>query len=346
MGADILGIGVAAFIKRVQPDIRIVGVNTVDSSGMATSLEKGERLQMASVGLFSDGTAVKLIGAETYRICSKLVDDMVLVTVDEICAAIKDVFDDTRSILEPSGALGVAGIKKFLATRGSEITGANFVAVTSGANMNFDRLRFVAERSRIGEGRECLMSCKVDEKPGSFVSLYSLIHPRPLTEISYRYSDPYEAQLYVGFEISNGKQEIDDVLAAVNAQPNMTALDITENDMAKSHLRFLVGGRAPAKSLKNEKVYRFSFTERPGALKSFFDLLQKANTDGAASKGSLWNLTLLHYRNTGGDVAKVMVGMDVPAEDEASGKLKTFLESVGYNYVEETQNPVYHHFLR
>lgn len=159
-------IGIAAFIKRVQPSIRIVGVNTVDSSGMATSLQKGERVQLTSVGLFSDGTAVKLIGAETFRICSKLVDDVVLVTVDEICAAIKDVFDDTRSILEPSGALGVAGIKKFLATRGSHISGANFVAVTSGANMNFDRLRFVAERSRIGEGRECLISCKVDEKPG------------------------------------------------------------------------------------------------------------------------------------------------------------------------------------
>ena len=175
-------VGIAAFIKRVQPDIKVIGVNTVDSSGMATSLEKGAPTQLATVGLFSDGTAVKLVGAETYRICSKLVDDMILVTVDEICAAIKDTFDDTRSILEPSGALGVAGVRKYLAERGRNIVGGVFVAVTSGANMNFDRLRFVAERSRIGEGRECLVSCKVEEKPGRYPPsgrehlLHSFIH--------------------------------------------------------------------------------------------------------------------------------------------------------------------------
>lgn len=333
--------GVAAFIKRVQPDIKIIGVNTVDSTGMTTSLEKRERTLMSSVGLFSDGTAVKAIGVETFRICSHLVDDMVLVTVDEICAAIKDVFDDTRSILEPAGALGVAGIKKYLAGRGKAIEGATMVAVTSGANMNFDRLRFVAERSRIGEGRECLLSCRVEEKPGSFMKLYGLVYPRSLTEVSYRYCNAAEAHVYLAFDALNGKSEMEEVVANINAQEKMLAVDITENDMAKSHLRFLAGGRAPSGSLLNERLYRFQFPERPGSFKVFLESFQKMST-----AGQNWNLTLVHYRNTGGDTARILVGMDVPPTTKSSGQLLTFLDSVGYSWVDETDNTAYQHFLR
>ena len=335
--------GIAAFVKRVQPDVKIIGVNTVDSSGMTQSLQKGERLSLDKVGLFSDGTAVRAIGDETYRICANLVDDMVLVTVDEICAAIKDVFDDSRSILEPAGALGVAGVKKYLNERGSHIKGGVFVAVTSGANMNFDRLRFVCERSRIGEGKECLMSCKVEERPGSFMELYSMIYPRAVTEVSYRYSDPSEAHVYIAFEVTKGKREIDQVLANVNAHPSLAAVDITDNDMAKSHLRFLAGGRAPKSALTNEKLYRFTFPERPGSLKSFLDILRTASNPVGKKP---WNLSLLHYRNTGGDTAKVLVGIDIPAEAETDGQVESFLKQIGHSYVEETDNPVYQHFLR
>jgi threonine dehydratase len=333
--------GIAAFIKRVAPEIKIIGVNTEDSTSMATSLQRRERTTMPSVGLFSDGTAVRQIGEETYRISANLVDDMVLVTVDEICAAIKDVFEDTRSILEPAGALGVAGIKKFLQGRGKNIQGGVFVAVTSGANMNFDRLRFVSERSRIGEGKECLLSCKVEEKPGSLMRLYSKIFPRSVTEVSYRYSDAIQAQIYVAFELSKGKEEIKSVVESINSDPSMTAIDITDNDLAKSHLRFLVGGRAPKSALGNEKLYRFSFPERPGAFRLFFEQLKNASAGR-----DLWGLTLFHYRNTGGDMARVLIGMDIPPEAEADGSLQLFLKSLGFSFVEETNNTVYQHFLR
>lgn len=343
VGGGGLVAGVAAFIKRVQPNIKIFGVNTVDSVGMTTSLQLGKQTPVASVGLFADGTAVRTVGAETYRICSHLLDDMVLVNNDEICAAIKDVFEDTRSVLEPSGALGVAGIKKFLSERGSHITGGTFVAVTSGANMNFDRLRFVCERSRIGEGKECLLSCKVEEKPGSFMKLYLKILPRSMTEVSYRFSHPSEAHIYLAFEVTRGKQEMQEVIENINHDPAMEALDITENDVAKSHLRFLAGGRTVKNSIKNEKLYRFSFPERPGALKLFLEMLQDTNK---LPRSSAWNLTLIHYRNTGGDVARVLIGMDVPKESETSGELAKFLQQFGYSYVDETKNPVYDYFLQ
>lgn len=267
---------------------------------------------------------------------------MVLVTVDEICAAIKDVFDDTRSILEPSGALAVAGIKSFLADRGKALQNGVFVAITSGANMNFDRLRFVAERSRIGEGRECLLSCKVVEKPGSFMALYNYLYPRSITEISYRYGDADEAHIYIAFEpLDSSRQstERSELIAKINTHGEMNAIDITNNDMAKSHLRFLVGGRA---RLTNEKLYRFSFPERPGALRQFLDAMETVKTNSFSN----WNLTLMHYRNTAGDVARVLIGINVDTWDEEQGLLQKFLQQVNYEYVEETGNPVYEHFLR
>ncbi|KAI3634469.1 hypothetical protein MIR68_007380 [Amoeboaphelidium protococcarum] len=333
--------GIAAYVKRVQPNVRIIGVNTMDSAGLTQSLINGKLTVMDKVGLFSDGTAVRQVGQETFRICHNLVDDMILVSTDEICAAIKDVFDDTRSILEPSGALSVAGVKKFLAERGSGIKNGVFVAATSGANMNFDRLRFVCERSRIGEGKECLLSVKVEERPGSFMKLYELIYPRSVTELSYRFSDEKEAHIYIAFELlkSNSLSELHQVVSKINNQENMAAINITDNDMAKSHLRFLVGGRA---RLSREKLYRFFFPERQGALKTFFDTMNKVKTNNYTS----WNLTLVHYRNTGGDQARVLVGLNVPNWDEDQGLLAKFLAELNYPYTEETQNEVYDHFLR
>jgi threonine dehydratase len=209
--------------------------------------------------------------------------------------------------------------------------------------MNFDRLRFVCERSRIGEGKECLLSCKVEEKPGSFMKLYLKILPRSMTEVSYRFSHPSEAHIYLAFEVTRGKQEMQEVIENINHDPAMEALDITENDVAKSHLRFLAGGRTVKNSIKNEKLYRFSFPERPGALKLFLEMLQDTNK---LPRSSAWNLTLIHYRNTGGDVARVLIGMDVPKESETSGELAKFLQQFGYSYVDETKNPVYDYFLQ
>ena len=330
-GAGLLA-GIAAFVKRVRPDVKIVGVNTVDSDGMTKSLLQGKRVELNSVGLFSDGTAVRAVGQETYRICHNLVDDMVLVTVDEICAAIKDVFTETRSIVEPAGALAVAGVKRFLHERGQDISNGVFAVVLTGANMNFDRLRFVCERSRIGEGSECLLSCKIPEQFGSFHELYSIIHPRSVFEISYRYSDPNEAHFYLAVEPT----DISVLIEKINARDGMTAVDVTQDDLAKSHLRFLAGGRAPKGSLNNEKLLRFAFGERPGALKGFLEGLAKAK----------WNLTMMHYRNNGGDRARILVGLEIPPSDEQDGSLQKFLKDFNYEFVDETKNTMYQHFLR
>lgn len=291
--------GIAAFVKRVQPSIRIIGVNTVDSSGMTTSLQKGERVTLPKVGLFSDGTAVRQIGSETYRLCSMLLDDMVLVTVDEICAAIKDVFDDTRSILEPAGALGVAGVKKYLLERGKDIKDGVFVAVTSGANMNFDRLRFVCERTRIGEGKEMLLSCKVKENQGTFAQLYSSIFPRAVTEISYRYSNHVTAHVFLAFEVASTVDGLD-VLDEINKQAGMDAIDVTHSNLAKSHLRYLVGGNGTLNALTDERLFSFKFAERPGALRLFLDAIQSMSA-ALQKDGSSCNLSLVHYRYNGMD---------------------------------------------
>ncbi|KAJ3060612.1 hypothetical protein HK102_009426, partial [Quaeritorhiza haematococci] len=349
--------GIAAYVKRIRPEIRIIGVNTVDSDGMYQSLIQGTRTELKQAGLFSDGTSVRLVGAETFRLCQEHVDDFVLVTTDEICAAIKDCFEDTRSIVEPAGALALAGCKKWLASSnaavggedGAPIKDGNFVVVLSGANMNFDRLRFVAERARLGEGKEALITAIIPERPGSLLELYKIIYPRTITEFSYRYSDPVKAFIYMAFEVANGKTEVDDVLQQLKAKKTAIAaesgsggnvdagsgeskrggeiwdaVDISDNEMAKTHGRYLAGGRSA--TVHDEVLFRFQFPERPGALLKFLTMLEAD-----------WNLSLFHYRNHGADVARVLVGLQVPSEQRSS--FKAFLDNLGYSYVEETENP-------
>ncbi|KAI9105315.1 tryptophan synthase beta subunit-like PLP-dependent enzyme [Phlyctochytrium arcticum] len=327
--------GIGAFVKRIRPDIRIIGVNTVDSDGMYQSLSQGQVVELPEAGLFADGTAVRKVGTETHRLCAKFVDDFVLVTNDEICAAIKDVFDDTRSILEPAGALSVAGCKRYLSSN-PQLKDGVFVCVTSGANMNFDRLRFVAERARIGEGKEALMSCLIPEKPGSLRALYDHIYPRFVTEFSYRYSDPTNAHIYTAFEVSNGATEVKELIADLHSSKTaLEAIDITDNEMAKTHARYLAGGRSS--TVGDEVLYRFRFPERPGALKKFMRLLEDE-----------WNVSLFHYRNNGADIGRVLAGLQVPLDQR--DRLQAFLQSLeeaGYFFfINETDNPVYKHFLR
>ncbi|KAJ2521115.1 threonine deaminase [Coemansia sp. RSA 1939] len=335
--------GVAAYVKRVSPGVRVVGVETVDSCAMAQSLEAGRRVALREVGLFADGTAVCQVGKECFRVASALVDDIVLVTNDEVCAAIKDVFEDTRSVLEPSGALAVAGLKRY--ARDRALSGKSLVALTSGANMNFDRLRFVAERAAIGERREVLLSVVIPERPGSYIRLHDIIYPRAITEFTYRYGHPENAHIFMSFEVSDREREVPDIIRRLAAQ-SMVATDLSDNELAKSHARYIVGGRS---SVPNEYLIRFEFPERHGALKKFLGGLQFD-----------WNISLFQYRNFGQDVAKVLVGIQVPPSsddaDESSSSglepgqippsLQRFLDDLDYRYVNETTNPVFQQFMR
>jgi len=324
--------GIAEFIKRIgAPNTTVFGVETVDGDAMARSLEHGERVTLAEVGPFSDGTAVRIVGEEPFRICKELLDGVVRVNNDEICAAIKDIFEETRSITEPAGALALAGLKHYIVE--NNLLGANkaFVAVVSGANMNFGRLRFVAERAELGEGREVLLSVEVPERPGSFVLLHNTIHPRAITEFVYRYEGPNRAHIFLSFilETTVRAEEVADLLDQLEKQ-GMRGMDISDNEMAKSHARYLIGGR---QVVANERVFRFEFPERPGALRRF---LQGIHGE--------WNISLFHYRNHGADLGKVLAGIQVP--DHAADKFDEFLEKLGYSYVEETNNEVYKRYLR
>jgi threonine dehydratase len=318
--------GVAAYVKQVRPDIKVIGVQTSDSDAMYRSLKANKRVMLDDVGLFADGTAVKLVGEETFRICKKYVDEVILVNTDELCAAIKDVFQDTRSILEPSGALAIAGAKLY--AQREKLKGETLVAVCSGANMNFDRLRFVAERADIGEKREAILAVTIPETPGSFRKFCSLLGSRNITEFNYRYSDAKEAQIFVGIQVRD-PAETGKIIASLQKN-NLPALDLTDNEMAKLHLRHLVGGRAP--EVSDEIVYRFEFPERPGALMNFLN-----------SMNHNWNISLFHYRNHGGDYGRVLVGMQVPHQDKKS--LQNFLDKLGYRFWDESENPAYRLFL-
>jgi len=318
--------GIAAYVKRLRPEIRIIGVQPVDSDAMAQSLAAGHRVRLPRVGLFADGVAVKYVGEETFRLCRTLVDEIVLVDTDQICAAIKDVFEDTRSILEPAGALAIAGLKTYV--KREKLREKTLVAIACGANMNFDRLRFVAERAEIGESREAILAVTIPEKPGSFKAFCALLGPRSVTEFNYRYADPGEAQVFVGIEVKS-RRETADLLKALS-RAGLAAQDLTDNEMAKLHVRHLVGGRAP--SIENEIVYRFEFPERPGALMRFLD-----------SMSGGWNISLFHYRNHGADYGRVLVGMQVPAKDKAA--FRRFLSELGYRYQDESRNPAYRLFL-
>jgi threonine dehydratase len=318
--------GVAAYVKQLRPEIRIIGVQPVDSDAMYRSLKAGKRVLLDHVGLFADGVAVKQVGHETFRLCKTLVDEIILVDTDATCAAIKDVFEDTRSILEPAGALAIAGAKQYVARE--HLKDETLVAIACGANMNFDRLRFVAEQAEIGEQREAILAVTIPESPGSFRNFCALIGRRNITEFNYRYSGPQTAQVFVGIQVQN-HQETDELVTKLR-ENNLATLDLSDNEMAKLHLRHLVGGHAP--DVGDEILYRFEFPERPGALMNFLD-----------SMSLNWNISLFHYRNHGADYGRVLIGMQVPACDMQA--LKTFLDTQGFRYWDESLNPAYRLFL-
>jgi threonine dehydratase len=318
--------GIAAYVKQVRPEIKVIGVEANDADAMAQSLKKGERVMLEQVGLFADGAAVKQVGVHTLALAREYVDEMILVDNDAICAAIKDVFEDTRSILEPAGALAVAGLKEYV--KRNQVQGKTLIGIASGANMNFDRLRFVAERAEIGEKREAVMAVTIPEVPGSFKKFCRLLGDRSITEFNYRYSDPKQAHIFVGIAIHD-RGESSRLVEMLQAQ-GLGALDLTENEVAKLHLRHLVGGHAP--QAKHEQIYRFEFPEKPGALMKFLDTM-----------GHDWNISLFHYRNHGADYGRVLVGMQVPPEDKV--EFKAFLDNLGYPYWDESDNPAYRLFL-
>jgi threonine dehydratase len=318
--------GIAACVKRLRPEIRMIGVEPEDADAMRRSLEAGKRVKLDHVGLFADGVAVKQVGIETFRLCRELVDEVIVADTDAMCAAIKDVFEDTRAILEPAGALSVAGAKAYVARTG--IRGKTLVAIASGANMNFDRLRFVAEEAELGEAREAIVAVTVPERPGSFRTFCSIIGARNITEFNYRYASPREAHVFVGVQVRD-RGETRQLIATLRGH-GLEALDFTDNELAKLHVRHLVGGHAP--SVEDEILYRFEFPERPGALMRFLE---------AMSGG--WNISLFHYRNHGADYGRVLVGMQVPAGDKK--KFARFLEELGYPYRDESVNPAYRLFL-
>ena len=331
IGGGGLAAGVGAYIKAVRPEVKVIGVQMADSNAMARSVAAGERVQLADVGLFADGTAVKLVGQETFRIVRQVVDEFITVDTDAVCAAIKDVFVDTRGIVEPSGAMSVAALKQYAATH--KTSGETYVAVLCGANMNFDRLRFVAERAEVGEEREALLAVTIPEERGSFRRFLQTFDglpggPRNITEFNYRISDASKAHIFVGLSAS-GKGESPKI-AEHFSQHGFAAIDLTHDELAKEHVRYMVGGRSQLAG--QERLLRFEFPERPGALMKFLSLMQPG-----------WNISLFHYRNQGADYGRVLVGMQVPASSNAA--LQQFLAELGYPWVEETSNPAYRLFL-
>ncbi|MDE2585305.1 MAG: threonine ammonia-lyase, biosynthetic [Betaproteobacteria bacterium] len=330
IGGGGLAAGVAAYIKAVRSEIKVIGVETFDADAMKQSIAAGRRVRLDNVGLFADGTAVKFVGEETFHLCREYLDDIILVDTDAICAAIKDVFEDTRSILEPSGALAIAGAKEY--AKQHKLKDKTLVAVASGANTNFDRLRFVAERAEVGEQREAVLAVTLPEKPGAYKKFVSLIGSRNITEFNYRYHDAAEAHVFVGVQVANRAESAK--LVESLKKHGYAALDLTDDEMAKLHVRHLVGGHAPQVCEKGmrELLYRFEFPERPGALMNFLNKMSSG-----------WNISLFHYRNHGADYGRVLVGMQVPPSDLEA--FQGFLDSLGYLYWDESANPVYKLFL-
>ena len=318
--------GIAAYVKRLRPAVRMIGVEPEDADAMFRSLRAGRRVTLDQVGLFADGVAVKQVGKETFRLCRELVDEVIRVDTDAMCAAIKDVFEDTRAILEPAGALAIAGAKAYVARAG--IRDKTLVAVACGANMNFDRLRFVAEEAELGEAREAILAVTIPERPGSFKAFCALIGPRNITEFNYRYADAKQAHVFVGVQVHD-REETARLVRALREQ-GLETLDFSDNELAKLHIRHLVGGHAS--TVDDEILYRFEFPERPGALLRFLN---------AMSRG--WNISLFHYRNHGADYGRVLVGMQVPKQDKK--RFQAFLAEVGYPSSDESRNPAYKLFL-
>ncbi|MFO0895797.1 MAG: threonine ammonia-lyase, biosynthetic [Pirellulales bacterium] len=319
--------GVAAYLKAVRPEIKVVGVQMCDSDAMLRSVKAGERVMLHDVGLFSDGTAVKLVGERTFELVRALVDDFVVVDADAVSAAIKDVFEDTRSILEPAGAMSVAGLKQYAAAHG--LREKSLVAIASGANLNFDRLRFVAERADVGDEREALFAITIPEERGSFRRLCEAMGRRNVTEFSYRMSDTAQAHVFVGLAIHDRSEA--DALLENFSDHGFAAINLAADELSKEHVRYMVGGRSPCAA--DERLFRFEFPERPGALMRFL-----------SSMHPNWNISLFHYRNQGADYGRILVGLQAPESDRQA--FQEFLETLSYPYVEETENPVYRLFLR
>ncbi|TNF36268.1 MAG: threonine ammonia-lyase, biosynthetic [Gammaproteobacteria bacterium] len=319
--------GVAAYVKYLRPEIKIIGVEPEDAACLAAAMQKDRRVILDQVGIFADGVAVRQVGKEPFRIARKCVDAVITVTTDEICAAIKDIFDDTRSITEPAGALAVAGIKKYIEEQNA--TEQTLIAINSGANMNFDRLRHVSERAELGEHREGLIAVTIPEKPGSFRKFCKTLGKRGITEFNYRYADDKDAHVFAGIQLSEGLTEMEQLIDKLREE-GYPVVSMTDNEVAKMHVRYMVGGHAAG--IENEVLYRFEFPERPGALLNFLTHI-----------GNRWNISLFHYRNHGAAYGRVLVGLQVPAEDR--GAMKEFLQTLGYRWWEETDNPVYKMFL-
>jgi threonine dehydratase len=328
VGGGGLCAGMAAYIKFVRPDIKVFAVEPEDAACLQAAMAKNKRVILPEVGIFADGVAVAQIGKETFRVIKECIDGVITVTTDEMCAAIKDIFDDTRSIAEPAGACSLAGLKKYVEQNGVE--GQTLIAIHSGANTNFDRLRYISERTEIGEGREAVLAVEIPEHPGSYKKFCGLLGKRAITEFNYRYSDSGKAHIFVGLQINPLKNDRQELLATLEGK-GYKVLDMTDNEMAKLHIRYMVGGHAPA-GLTDEVVYRFEFPERPGALLKFLDKL-----------ADRWNISMFHYRNHGSAFGRVLVGMQIPPADRKL--VEQSLQELNYRFWEETGNEAYKMFL-
>jgi len=319
--------GIAVYVKSLYPEVRIIGVEPDDSAAMQASLAAGKPVTLDHVGIFADGVAVRRVGDETFRLCQKYVDEIITVDTDHVCAAIQDIFEDTRSIVEPAGGLAIAGAKKYILD--NNVSDGDLVAICCGANVNFDRLRHIAERAAIGEEKEMLLAVEIPEEPGSFRHFCEALGRRSVTEFNYRYSDSSKAHIFVGVELRRGLAERHELVERLQAE-GYRVRDLSDNEMAKLHVRHMVGGRSP--NIANERLYRFEFPERPGALLDFLNAI-----------GTGWNISLFHYRNHGSDYGRVLAGIDVPEHDTA--ELESHLAELGYAHWEESDNPAYRIFL-
>ena len=319
--------GIATYLRARRPEVRIIGVEPDDSAAMKTSLAAGEPVRLGHVGIFADGVAVRRVGDETFRLCRDYVDDVITVDTDQICAGIKDIFEDTRSIVEPAGGLAVAGLKKYVAE--NHVEGQAFVVINCGANVNFDRLRHIAERAAVGEDQEMLLAVEIPEEPGSFRHFCEALGRRGITEFNYRYNDASKAHIFVGVQLQRGAEEHAELIAHLESLGYPLA-DLSDDEMAKLHIRHMVGGSA--RNIENERLFRFEFPERPGALLDFLEAI-----------GNDWNISLFHYRNHGSDYGRVLAGIQVPQEE--SEELEAHLAKLGYEHFEESDNPAYRMFL-
>lgn len=327
VGGGGLAAGVAAYVKYVRPNTKVIAVESDESACLKAALEKNRRVVLPQVGIFADGVAVAQIGKETFRVLKKTIDGVITVSTDEICAGIKDIFEDTRSIAEPAGAVSVAGLKKYVAETGCK--GQTLIAIDCGANINFDRLRYISERTEIGEKREAILAVKIPERPGAYREFCQALGKRNITEFNYRYADSRDAQIFVGVQVGNGGHDRHELVNELK-EKGYAVVDMTDNEVAKLHIRHMVGGHAPA--MGEEVVYRFEFPERPGALYTFLNRM-----------AGDWNISMFHYRNHGSASGRVLVGLQVPKSERK--EVIKFLDELGYPYWDETNNEAYQFFL-